>query len=244
MDDIERSAAWVLNESGLVKDGEQIGLLGISFGGGLCLSAAKRAGLAGRVAFVFSFGGHGDMSRTLDYLVTGRMPGGEERPAHIYGQAVVVRHFASLFVPADQVEDFRKVVFEYLRGEKKTVRKSLGSLGSESRVIVELLLERDGDALGAMLVSKRREFTTEKAMSPVLEDPPDCPLFLLHGAADNVIPPSETRLVHRWATKGTESTALVSELIKHVDLDDDESYPPLWEYWKMIRFWTKMLRSY
>ncbi len=244
VDDIERSAAWVLNESGLVKDGEQIGLLGISFGGGLCLSAAKRAGLAGRVAFVFSFGGHGDMSRTLDYLVTGRMPGGEERPAHIYGQAVVVRHFASLFVPADQVEDFRKVVFEYLRGEKKTVRKSLGSLGSESRVIVELLLERDGDALGAMLVSKRREFTTEKAMSPVLEDPPDCPLFLLHGAADNVIPPSETRLVHRWATKGTESTALVSELIKHVDLDDDESYPPLWEYWKMIRFWTKMLRSY
>ncbi len=244
VDDIERSAAWVLNESGIARDGEQIGLLGISFGGGLCLSAASRAGLAGRVAFVFSFGGHGDMNRTLDYLVTGRMPGGEERPAHVYGQAVVLRHFAALFVPADQVEDFRKVVFKYLRGEKKAVRKTLGSLGSESRSIVEMLLERDGDALGDILVSKRREFTIEKAMSPVLEDPPDCPLFLLHGAADNVIPPSETRLVHRWASRGTESTALVSELIKHVDLDGGEIDPPLWEYWEMIRFWTEMLRSY
>jgi len=244
VDDIERSANWVLNESGFVKEGKQIGLLGISFGGGLCLSAANRAGLADRVAFVFSFGGHGDMGRTLDYLVTGRMPDGEELGAHIYGQAVVVRHFAALFVPAEQVEDFRKVVFEYLRGEKKAVRKSLGSLGSESRAIVELLLERDDEALGAVLVSKRREFTIEKAMSPVLENPPDCPLFLLHGAVDNVIPSSETRLVHRWASGGTESTALVSGLIKHVDLDADESDPPLGEYWKMIRFWTEMLRSY
>ena len=244
VDDIERSADWVLNESGFVKDGNQIGLLGISFGGGLCLSAASRVGIADRVAFVFSFGGHGDMNRTLDYLVTGRMPDGEELRAHIYGQAVVVRHFAALFVPAEQVEDFRKVVFEYLRGEMKAVRKGLGALGSESRAIVELLLKRDDDALGAILISKRREFTTDKTMSPVLEDPPDCPLFLLHGAVDNVIPPSETRLVHQWASGGTESTALVSGLIKHVDLDADESDPPLGEYWKMIRFWTEMLRSY
>ncbi|MEW6744928.1 MAG: hypothetical protein AB1486_19415 [Planctomycetota bacterium] len=40
VDDIERCARWTVAESGLLGSREKIGLLGISFSGGLCLSAA------------------------------------------------------------------------------------------------------------------------------------------------------------------------------------------------------------
>ena len=48
-----------------------IGLMGISFSGGLSVVAAGRPSLADRVAYVFSFGGHDDLPRVLRYLCTG-----------------------------------------------------------------------------------------------------------------------------------------------------------------------------
>ena len=52
------------------RDG-RIGMIGISFSGGLAVVAAGRPSLPDRVAFVLSFGGHGDLPRVLRYLCTG-----------------------------------------------------------------------------------------------------------------------------------------------------------------------------
>ena len=60
------------------RDG-RVGMMGISFAGGLSIVAASRPSLRDRVAFVLSFGGHGDLPRTLRYLCTG-MPGGRHAP--------------------------------------------------------------------------------------------------------------------------------------------------------------------
>jgi hypothetical protein len=45
--------------------------MGISFAGGLSVVAAGRPALRDHVAYVFSFGGHGDMQRVLRYLCSG-----------------------------------------------------------------------------------------------------------------------------------------------------------------------------
>jgi hypothetical protein len=72
-DTIERAAVWLASESGL--DGDQrIGMMGISFSGGLSLVAAGRASLKDHVNYVFSFGGHADLPRVLRYLCTGIAP--------------------------------------------------------------------------------------------------------------------------------------------------------------------------
>jgi dienelactone hydrolase len=79
-DTIERAAVWLATESGL--DGDQrIGMMGISFSGGLSLVAAGRPSLKDHVNYVFSFGGHADLPRVLRYLCTGiePMPSGRVR---------------------------------------------------------------------------------------------------------------------------------------------------------------------
>ena len=72
---------------------------GISFAGGLSIVAAGRPALRDRVAFVLSFGGHGDLPRTLHYLATGVQPDGMHRPPHDYGVAIILLGVADRVVP-------------------------------------------------------------------------------------------------------------------------------------------------
>lgn len=140
-DTIERSAVWLAAESGLAADG-RVGLMGISFSGGLSLVAAGRPTLAGRVSSVFAFGGHDDLPRVLRYLCTGQEPyppgqvrlkpaaavastgGGRSqpdagnepftRPPHDYGVAVILLGVAHRVVPSSQVAPLRETIRHYL----------------------------------------------------------------------------------------------------------------------------------
>src|SRR5471030_2411917 len=56
-DGIERAAGWVEADPALAPDG-RVGLIGISFGGGLAVVAAGRPSLRDHVAYVLAFGGH------------------------------------------------------------------------------------------------------------------------------------------------------------------------------------------
>src|SRR5207244_3899781 len=75
-DAIEEAGRWLAVDSGLAPD-RRVGLMGISFSGGLSIVAAARPSLADRVAYVFALGGHDDLPRVLRYLCTGSEP----RPA-------------------------------------------------------------------------------------------------------------------------------------------------------------------
>lgn len=135
-DTIERAAIWLSSESGLAPD-QRIGMMGISFSGGLSIIAAGRPSLAGHVAYLFSFGGHDDVARVLRYLCTGSepYPPGRVRlkpdttsegagrtqpnqpfilPPHDYGVAVILMGLADHLVPPAQVEPLRTAVRRYL----------------------------------------------------------------------------------------------------------------------------------
>src|SRR5262249_36178217 len=60
-DVIEDAVKWTADQPEYRTDGK-IGILGISFSGGLSIVAAGRDSIKDRVAFVMSFGGHGDLS--------------------------------------------------------------------------------------------------------------------------------------------------------------------------------------
>ena len=70
-DRIEQAALWLAIESGLAPTG-RIGLMGISFSGGLAVVAAGRPSLRNHLLYVFSFGGHDDLRRVLEYSVRDR----------------------------------------------------------------------------------------------------------------------------------------------------------------------------
>src|SRR5262245_50220310 len=123
-DAIERAAGWLAMESGLAQQG-QVGLMGISFSGGLSIVAAGRPSLAGHVTYVFAFGGHDDLPRVLRYLCTGSEPYPahelgvqSDRPfvlaPHDYGVDVMLMAADDRLVPKEQEEPLREAVRRYL----------------------------------------------------------------------------------------------------------------------------------
>ena len=117
-DVIEDAIRWTSEQPQFRTDGK-IGVVGISFTGGLSIVAAGRESIRDRVAFVMSFGGHGDLSRAMHYLTSGEVLGDLEaakrssavagadhvgvHPPHDYGLAVTLLNLADRVVPADQV---------------------------------------------------------------------------------------------------------------------------------------------
>jgi dienelactone hydrolase len=242
--DIERSAEWLLDESGLVEEDRdgKIGLLGISFGGGLALSAATRPSLRDRLAYAFSFGGHADMDRTMMYLTTGELPDGGYLKPHIYGQAVILRMGADRLVPPEDVHRLRRALTAYLQGDSRRAREIGLKLGHEAHDLLEHCIERDTRALGEVLLPIVSKHRSDPVLSPVRWPPPEYPVFLLHGDVDNVIPPSETEELARWASRSAETEALITSLITHVELDDEDDGTPLGEYLALVGLWSEMLR--
>src|SRR5436190_8205171 len=118
-DQIEDAAAWLAGPGApFHADDGRVGVLGISFGGGLAIVAAGRPALAGRVAFVMAFGGHGDLPRTLQFLCTGIQPDGTRRAPHDYGLAIVLLGAADHVVPAAQVQPLRDAIRSFLEASR------------------------------------------------------------------------------------------------------------------------------
>ena len=100
-DVIEDAVAWMAAQPDLAPDG-RVGMVGISFAGGLSIVAAGRPSIRDKVAYVVSFGGHGDLGRVLKYLATGeavQAPGVVTHPPHDYGVAVILYAGADRVVP-------------------------------------------------------------------------------------------------------------------------------------------------
>ena len=72
-DTIEHAALWLAGRPDLSGSG-RVGMIGVSFSGGLSVVAAGRPALRDHVAYVLSFGGHGNLPRVLRYYCTGVEP--------------------------------------------------------------------------------------------------------------------------------------------------------------------------
>jgi len=259
-DSIERSAAWLAGESGLA-NGRPVGMMGISFSGGLSVVAAARPSLASHVAYVFAFGGHDDLPRVLRYLCTGQEPyppgqvpvgvtadatqvrvradvASNPNPQftlapHDYGVAVILLGVADRVVPAPQAEPLRAAVRHYLwasaldggvdkpraAAEFDAVRNEAKALAEPSRTLATYALNRDVVHLGARLLPYVNRQGADAALSPSRSPKPAVPVFLLHGAGDNVIPSIESEYLASDLRGHAPVRLLLSGLISHAEAD-------------------------
>jgi dienelactone hydrolase len=243
---IEQSAVWLAAESGLAVD-HKIGMMGISFSGGLSLVAAARPSLADRVSYVLAFGGHDDLPRVLRYLCTGEepYPPGQVRfneaaadqpfvrPPHDYGVAVILLSVADLVVPPAQVDPLRAAVRKYLwasaldGGVDKSgaeaafasVRAGIAALGEPSRTLMRYVVDRDVVHLGARLLPYVNARSGDPALSLSKSAKPSAPVFLLHGVDDNVIPSIESEYLANDLRGHAPVRLLLSGLISHAEAD-------------------------
>ena len=250
-DMIEDAALWLSNQRDLARDGH-VGMMGISFAGGLSIVAASRPALRNRVAFVMSFGGHGDLPRTLRYLCTGIRPDGSQWPPHDYGVVIILLSVADQVVPPDQVEPLRKVILTYLEASRldlvdkneswntfQRARAMTASLPDPSKTLMDYVNDRDVAHLGPILLPHVTELGDDRMLSPSREAAPAAPVYLLHGTDDNVIPAIESSLLAE-TLRGRNVTVhqLATPLITHAEVDRSSTAPAMW---RLISFWADLL---
>lgn len=251
-DMIEDAAAWTLSQSEYLGRDGRIGMMGISFGGGLTIVAAARRSIADRVAFAMGFGAHSDLPRTLRYLCTGVQPDGVVRPPHDYGLAIVLLGAADRVVPADQVQPLRAAILSYLEASRLDMvdkakaavefqhAKALETdLREPSRTYMDYVNTRDVAHLGPILLPHVLPLGGDPALSPERSPAPHCPVYLLHGTDDNVVPAIESTLLARdLRARGVQVHLLLTPLITHAEVDRASTATAIWQ---LIHFWSDLL---
>jgi dienelactone hydrolase len=248
---IEDAGLWLAKQSGSAADG-RIGMVGISFAGGLSIVAATRPALAPHVAFVMSFGGHGDLPRTLEYLCTGIQPDGSHRPPHDYGVAIILLGVAHRVVPPEQVEPLRAAILAFLHAshvdmwdkaqaqvEFTKAKDMAEALPEPARTLMNDVNTRNVARLGPIVLPHTTDMGADPALSPAKAPAPAFPVYLLHGSDDNVIPAVESaRLAESYRANGVDVHQLATPLITHAEVDRSAAARALWD---LVRFWADLL---
>jgi hypothetical protein len=250
-DMIEDAALWLSQQPSLAAD-SRVGMMGISFAGGLSIVAASRPALRDRVAFVTSFGGHGDLPRTLRYLCTGIQPDGEHRPPHDYGVAIILLSVADSVVPAEQAEPLRTAILAFLEGSRldlvdkarsatefQRAHTLAAALPEPARTMMRHVNERDVIQLGHQLLPHVTEVGDDRMLSPARDATPAAPVYLLHGSDDNVIPAIESSLLAgTLRDRGVKVHQLATPLITHAEVDRSAAARAMWH---LVSFWAALL---
>jgi fermentation-respiration switch protein FrsA (DUF1100 family) len=201
---------------------------------------------------VLSFGGHGDLPRTLKYLCTGIQPDGTTRPPHDYGVAIITLGVADRVVPQEQVQALRNTILTFLEASRLDLvdknrsqaafarAKSLaGALPEPAATLMTYVNDRNVAKLGPILLPHVAAFGGDPALSPSRSPPPACPVFLLHGTDDTVIPAIESVLLAReLRSRGVVVHQLATPLITHAEVDRSAAISAIWH---LVKFWGDVL---
>jgi len=223
---------------------QKVGVLGISFGGGLSLLAAADPRYERYIRFVLSVGAHDDLERVSEFFITNQIarPDGTtlEMPAHQYGPLVLIYSHVGDFFPPAEVPAAHEAMRQLLWERVDESRKEAEHLSPASRAKMELLYKQHVETLAKEIQQVIGEHHADMtAVSPhgrlrSLR----VPVLLLHGSADNVIPPSELLWLERDVPPADLVAALISPVLSHVSL---EGKPTLADNWRLVSFMAKML---
>lgn len=252
-DDIEDVLGWAASTPSFASGG-RVGVVGVSFSGGLALVAAGRPSLAGKLTFVAALGSHGDLPRAMRFLCTGDLADGRHMPPHDYGAAIILLAALPHFAPPDQLPALRAAIVRFLDASGLTTTdpdraarmfgeaETMGAaLPEPARGVMGWVNRRDVGMMGPKLLPWIEALGGDPALSPTRSAAPRVPVFLLHGASDNVIPYTETPALEAWLRAGgnRQVRSLLTPLISHADV---QTAPRAADVWRLVRFWAATLR--
>lgn len=239
---IGESAKWFA-----AKTGGPVGVMGLSFAGGLALVAASEPEYHAAFKFVFAVGAQDSMTRVAEYYLTGRdaRPDGtvELLAAHEYGPLVLEYEHLEDFVPAQDAAAVRAVLRAHLYEDKKAEAEA--SLGLNERQKLETLELMDTTLPATR--AKIRAMTAKHADEMPGLSPAGrlkalrTPVYLLHGEGDNIIPAAETLWMASELSGNDLKAVLVSPVLSHVGLDGPK--PGAMDEWRLVHFFGGILRA-
>jgi pimeloyl-ACP methyl ester carboxylesterase len=223
-----------------------VGVMGLSFAGGLALIAAANPETARDIAYVVSVGGHDDLARILRFFATDRIetPDGTVKslPAHDYGPVVLVYSHAEDFFADSDLPVARDALRQWLHEDFDHARDTARALSPAGQAKIDLVFEHRVSELAPELLAEIDRLRPQlAAVSPsAVLDRVRVPVFLLHGAGDTVIPATETLWLARDLPADRLRASLVSPAIEHVEL---HGTPTLGDQMALVHFLSDVLEA-
>ncbi len=223
---------------------EKVGVMGMSFGGGIALLTAADPRFVSRAGFVVAVGAHDDLPRILRFFATDEIldSTGKIRPwkAHGYGATVLVYNEVSDFFPEEDVPAARDALRAWLREDREGARAIGARMKPASREKLEKIFAPDITPMrGELLSVLARHGGEDAGVSPRGHLAGlAAPVYLLHGAGDTIIPSTETEWLAKDVPRGTLRQVLVSRALAHVELEGE---PGSMEKWALVHFMGQVL---
>jgi acetyl esterase/lipase len=239
---IGESVRWFAAQTG-----RPVGVMGLSFSGGLALVAASEPQYHPAFKFVVAVGSQDSMLRVAEYYLTGRVarPDGsvESLPPHEYGPLVLEYEHVNDFVSAQDLAPVRAVLrahlYEDRAGEAAATRLLNDAQRREARDLMDTKLPATRSAIAASIA---RHAGDSPGLSPEGRlRTLDTPVYLLHGEGDNIIPSAETLWMASELQPDDLKAMLVSPVLSHLDLNGPK--PGAMDQWRLIHFFALMIHE-
>lgn len=226
------------------RSGQQVGVLGLSFAGGLALMAASDPKYSDSIGFVAAVGAQDDVLRVEHYLVEGqtRWPDGNPLTTspHEYGWLILIYSHPEDFFPAADVagarESLRLLLHEDVAGAKQQAQQ----LTPEGQRLMTAIFDHHREMFRDRLLADLDKHEGEAAAVSPHDHLKNlrAKVLLVHGEGDDVIPPSETEWLARDIPAKDLQEVLISRAISHVSLEKQ----PNWRDQLLVVHWiAKML---
>lgn len=240
---IGESAQWMAHENG----GRPVGVLGLSFSGGLSLLAAANPEFRPSIRFVVAVGSQDEMARVAEFYRTGEdeRPNGSEEtlPPHEYGALVLEYEYLDEFVPQRDIAAIRAVLRAHLYEQTEVEKAALARLTPQQTEEAKQLMDTSLPATRAALArAETRHIQDMAGVSPsghlaYLTTP----VYLLHGEGDNIIPSAETEWMEAELPSTTLKAALISPVLSHLNLNG--AGPTTMDHLRLVHFFALILHA-
>jgi pimeloyl-ACP methyl ester carboxylesterase len=242
MGTIGESTAWLQQRLGT----GPVTIVGVSFAGGLSLLAACDPRYAPHIRALVLMGAYDNLGRVTRFLATSQaeLPDGRMEPyaAHDYGAAVFVYSHLDQFFPATDLAVAHDALRDWLWERPSDAQALFPRLSPPSRDTMEILLARQiGRLRPKLLDAIQADDSQLSAISPEGKlGALHAPVFLLHGATDDIIPSTETLWLEKEIPKPYLRDALITPAFSHVDPDKHAVWK---DQLRLVEFLAGVLRT-
>jgi dienelactone hydrolase len=220
-----------------------VGMMGLSFAGGLALLAASRPEYEKAIGFVLAVGAHDDMGRVARFFAanTTENPDGTSASlqAHDYGVLVLAySHLDHFFSPQDMAPA-REALRLWLWEKNDDAVASARRLSPQGQTKFDQLVHHHEVLRPQIMEEIERHSDEMKAVSPHGHmSQLKVPVYLLHGSGDSVIPASETLWLAKDVPASELKASLISPALIHVSMEETV---PFSQKWALVDFLSQVL---
>lgn len=207
---------WFRQVPGLEGGGKvrTTGLAGISYSGTLALITAAQPEIRGKVGFVAAIGPYSSLLRcNRNWFAAAPGSASANYPTRFYAKWLVMLSALEMVAePADRAFLRKTIMSLLLRGQAPPPDPNLGADGRRWYQLAAMRANQSDDDLAR----KIERYLVPRLFSRLEPEASlakiDCPVFLIHGAHDDLIPPGESIELHR---KLAHAHLLISPFLTH-----------------------------